>query len=188
AKDVKIQLEFNPAAVSAYRLIGYENRQLAAEDFRNDRKDAGEIGAGHTVTALYELIPAGADYVSHAIPELKYQQASSLTPQAQSGELLTVRLRYKQPDDSGVDEFAVAVEDADHSFSRSSRDFQFAAAVASFGMLLRNSPHRGNATWDAVREWAQPAVGRDASGYREEFLELIVRAQQTAERHLSRVR
>ena len=176
AKDVKVQVEFNPAAVNAYRLIGYENRLMAAEDFRDDEKDAGEIGAGHTVTALYEVVPAGVASPGNAVGELKYQRPSEPSAAAGSGELLTVSLRYKTPDATVVDpaeEFAVPVPDSDVPFAAASRDYQFAAAVAGFGMLLRGSRHAGGATFAAVDEWAAPAVGEDPGGYRAEFRDLV---------------
>ncbi|MCI0360676.1 MAG: von Willebrand factor type A domain-containing protein [Planctomycetaceae bacterium] len=193
AKDVKIQIEFNPAQVASYRLLGYENRVLAAADFSNDRKDAGEIGAGHTVTALYELVPVG----TNEIPEqrrkyeaLKYQ-ADRLQPQretppganraltdaAASGELLTLKLRYKEPDgvESRLVEFPL--KERGGQFHAASKDLQFAAAVASFGMILRSSEHRGSGNLPAVAEIAGGAIGADPSGYRAEFVDLVRKAQ-----------
>ncbi len=178
AKDVKIQIEFNPAHVAAYRLIGYENRLLAAEDFRDDQKDAGEIGAGHTVTALYEIVLAGSDSPAREVPKLRYQSEPALTPAAESGELLTLRLRYQSPDDSEVAELEFPIFDSGAPFERASGDFQFASSVAAYGMLLRGSKFSGNASWDAVLEWAKPAVGNDPFGYRQEFLQLVKTAKQ----------
>ncbi len=249
AKDVKIQVEFNPAQVSSYRLIGYENRMLAAQDFNDDRKDAGEIGAGHTVTALYEIVPAGVTPPDAAPPidPLKYQYegtevrapkeeartghggtegddseinqedtdsehprglkssardddesdpidnrqstiANSLTPAAASGELMTVKLRYKEPDEDVSKLIEVPVVDSGAAFEASSDDFAFAASVASFGMLLRQSSYskiHGSTPADAidlfdydfVREVAANSRGADPFGYRAEFLQLVEKAQ-----------
>lgn len=181
AKDVKIQVEFNPAQVSAYRLIGYENRLLRKEDFNDDTKDAGEIGAGHTVTALYQVVPAGVAIKTTGVDELKYQprsDAATPTPPAPaSKEMLTLKLRYKQPDGdtSTLREFPLT--DVGLTWERSSRDFRFAAAVASFGMLLRDSPHKGSATWDSTMELAVEGKGEDAGGYRQEFIGLLEKAK-----------
>jgi Ca-activated chloride channel family protein len=178
AKDVKIQVEFNPAKVAGYRLIGYENRMLAREDFDDDTKDAGEIGAGHTVTAVYQIVPAGKQIDTGSNEPLKYQQEPNrLSEAASSDELLTLRVRYKPPtgDTSTKQEFAV--KDSDASYAKASEDFKFAAAVASFGMLLRDSEHRGNATYDAVLELAEEGLGEDQHGYRAEFLEIVKRAK-----------
>jgi Ca-activated chloride channel family protein len=181
AKDVKIQIEFNPAQVAAYRLIGYENRILAAEDFNDDKKDAGEIGAGHTVTALYEVVPAGAEGVQVDVPPvdpLKYQRpARPADDEAVSNELLTLKLRYKAPDGDTSKLLEFPVVDADASFSAASGEMQFASAVAAFGMLLRGSEHKGTATYDAVLEIATSAKGPDLHGYRAEFLEMVRRAK-----------
>jgi Ca-activated chloride channel family protein len=175
AKDVKLQLEFNPARVSAYRLIGYENRVLAKEDFNDDKKDAGEIGAGHTVTALYEIVPVGiqADAIAPPTDELKYQKGVSLTEAAGSEEVLTVKMRYKEPDGdtSKLVEFPLA--DAGKSFQQADVDVRFAAAVAGFGMKLRSSPYAGNWTYSDVEKTAEAALGEDPYGLRAEFLELV---------------
>ena len=172
AKDVKIQVEFNPAEVNAYRLIGYENRILAAEDFRDDTVDAGEIGAGHTVTALYEVVPAGVEIDLPDVDELRYQEPQAPSHAADSGELLTLKLRYKQPDGDTSKELVFPVDDEGVSYAGASPDFQFAASVAAFGMLLRNSPHKGTTTYDALLELAEEGLGPDPYGYRAEFLEL----------------
>jgi Ca-activated chloride channel homolog len=184
AKDVKIQVEFNPAQVSAYRLIGYENRLLAAQDFNDDRKDAGEIGAGHTVTALYEIVPADAagQLTTPPVDELRYQQHGDLTGEAKSGELLTLKIRYKQPDGDTSTKLTFPVADQGYRFGQASKDFRFAAAVASFGMLLRNSQYRGNATYAGVLETAQEAAEGDTTGYRQEFLTLVRAAMAQGER------
>jgi Ca-activated chloride channel family protein len=188
AKDVKIQIEFNPAHASAYRLIGYENRLLAKEDFNDDKKDAGEIGAGHTVTALYEVIPPGKSTSTASVDPLKYQpkkapievaSTDSGVPQgtkpeaAHSDELLTLKLRYKQPDGDTSQLIEVPVKDQGRKFTEASSDFAWAAAVASFGMLLRDSEYKGNATLPAVLEIAQANKGEDNSGYRAEFIRLV---------------
>ncbi len=186
AKDVKIQIEFNPAEVASYRLIGYENRVLAARDFDNDKKDAGEIGAGHTVTALYEIVPAGREReLRVADRPLKYQRPAEeppteLTEAAESGELLTLRLCYKKPDGDKSKLVEHVAEDSGKRLGEASADFQFAAAVAAFGMVLRNSQYQGEATLAAVEEYALSGVGDDPGGYRTEFVDLVRRARQMA--------
>ncbi|MHC4401178.1 MAG: vWA domain-containing protein [Planctomycetota bacterium] len=183
AKDVKIQIEFNPAQAAAYRLIGYENRILAAEDFNDDKKDAGEIGAGHTVTALYEVVPTGVEADVPSVDPLKYQSATRPSDdESVRQELLTLKLRYKAPDAGKSKRLEFSVVDAGNSFGQASPDLQFVAAVASFGMLLRNSEHKGTATYDAVLEIATAAKGPDAHGYRAELLEMVRRAKTLAER------
>ena len=179
AKDVKIQVEFNPAKVQGYRLIGYENRILAAEDFNNDKKDAGDIGAGHCVTALYEIIPAGdqSEELGASIDDLRYQAGKELKPEAaSSNELMIVKMRFKQPDGttSALQEFPLV--DKDQAIQECDRDFRWAAGIAQFGMLLRNSPHRGQSDWDALIESAQEAAGEQPDVYRQQALELIKRA------------
>jgi Ca-activated chloride channel family protein len=171
AKDVKIQVEWNPRRVAGYRLLGYENRLLRAEDFDDDRKDAGEIGAGHTVTALYEVVPAGQSLPGPAAPALKYQQAPPFSPAAASDELLTVKLRYKEPEGERSRLIATSVS-TPRGEGRGSERVRFAAAVAAFGMLLRESEHRGRADWPMVLALAEGALGPDGEGYRAEFLEL----------------
>jgi Ca-activated chloride channel family protein len=173
AKDVKLQVEFNPAKVEAYRLVGYENRTLAAQDFNDDKKDAGEIGAGHTVTALYEVVPPGAGgYPS--VDDLKYQEKPALqTPDlVESEDLLNVKLRWKEPDEDVSTKIEVPVVDEGRSLAQAGPDMAFASAVASFGMLLRGSDHAGSATWDTVLELAERGRGEDRDGYRAEFLRL----------------
>ncbi len=178
AKDVKIQVEFNPAQVSAYRLIGYENRMLRAEDFNDDTKDAGEIGAGHTVTALYELAPTGQRTGTPAVDPLRYQQPpQNLSREAASGEAFTLKLRYKAPDGDTSKLLEFPIVDEDLPYARADKDFKFAASVASFGMLLRGSAHKGSADFDTVLELAQEGLGRDPHGYREEFLGLVQKAK-----------
>jgi len=188
AKDVKLQIEFNPAEAESYRLIGYENRVLAARDFDDDKKDAGEIGAGHTVTALYELVPAGDEPGPNGeSPMLKYQRVpqkppAELTDEAHSGELLTLRLRYKEPDGEESKLLEFVAKDSERRFGEASPDFQFAAAVASFGMVLRGSQYAGDLTLAAVEEFAVSGVGNDPGGYRAEFVDLVRRARQLSPR------
>ena len=196
AKDVKIQIEFNPAEVTSYRLIGYENRILAARDFNDDQIDAGEIGAGHTVTAIYELVTTdkSSDSTSSASMGLKYQLDGpdvlktvpvnvetkvKLSAAAKSGELLTLALRYKQPEESVSKEKEIeyTIKNDQKSFSTASSDFRFAASVASFGMLLRNSKHQGETSTVSILDWAAGAIGDDQSGYRAEFLEIVRKAK-----------
>ena len=182
AKDVKIQIEFNPSQIGAYRLIGYEKRMLRKEDFNNDAKDAGEIGAGHTVTALYEIVPPGREIRSGGeVDELKYQQPAEEKPERYvtggSRELLTLKLRYKQPDGNTSKLLTFPVTDRGASYSHASTDFKFAAAVAEFGMLLRDSEFKGSSTYGSVLELAEEAKGTDAEGYRAEFLTLVRKAR-----------
>jgi Ca-activated chloride channel family protein len=178
AKDVKIQIEFNPAVVGSYRLIGYENRLLAKEDFNDDKKDAGEIGAGHAVTALYEIVPAGQKAPeTKPVDELKYQKPAAPPRDADlNDEMLTLKLRYKQPDGDKSTLMEVPVKDEDTTFAKSSGDFKFASAVAAFGMILRDSPHKGTSNYAAVLEWAEDGLGKDVSGYRHEFIDVVKRA------------
>lgn len=180
ARDVKIQVEFNPSEVAAYRLIGYENRKLANEDFKDDTKDAGEIGAGHTVTALYELIPASGDFaaLAPAIDELRYQKESTLLPPSNSGELMTVKLRYKKPDSDTSIPVSFPATDGKRTFADATEDLRFAAAVAGFGMLLRSSEHVGSWTMSNVQQTAEGSKGRDPHGLRTEFVEIVRRAGQ----------
>ena len=184
AKDVKIQVEFNPAQVASYRLLGYENRALANQDFNDDTKDAGEIGAGHSVTALYEIIPAGAvaPIITAAIDPLKYQTppapaTGTLTPQSASGELLTVKLRYQKPEGTEPSQLIeVPVKDPGTAWPQASANFRWTAAVAGYGLLLRNSARAGNLTWETVRRLASGAKGPDLDGFRGEFLQLLEKA------------
>jgi Ca-activated chloride channel family protein len=181
AKDVKIQVEFNPAKVGAYRLVGYENRMLDAKDFNDDRKDAGEMGAGHTVTALYEIAPPGDPNAGPKVDPLKYQdnpEAKAVPAKAgASDEFMTVKLRYKKPDKSesvrtqDVPVKAVAGVEPDG-------EFKFASAVAAFGMLLRKSDFAGEASMDMVLELARQGRGEDPDGYRAEFIKLAKTAKE----------
>jgi Ca-activated chloride channel family protein len=170
AKDVKVQIEFNPAEVGAYRLIGYENRLLAKEDFNNDRKDAGDIGAGHRVTALYEIVPAGEDVRVPSVDSLKYQRSVS---RGEDDELLTLKLRYKEPESSKSKLITTVLSSESMSRRRGSENIRFAAAVAEFGMLLRDSEFKGTSSYEDVLDLARGAIGRDRDGYKEEFLKLV---------------
>ena len=172
AKDVKLQIEFNPSKVAGYRLIGYENRILRKEDFNNDKKDAGEMGAGHTVTALYELVPAGERVPSGDVDPLKYQRPAE-TPVSQptpSNELMNVKVRYKAPDGETSKLLEFPVRDASQ---RMSANLGFASAVAEFGMLLRRSEFKGLATWEQAVSLARQHRGEDDDGYRAEFIRLV---------------
>jgi Ca-activated chloride channel homolog len=174
AKDVKLQLEFNPKFVKAYRLIGYENRVLANEDFHDDKKDAGDIGSGHTVTALYEIIPAGVESAYLAkIDALKYQKINETTTASQSDELVTIKLRYKQPDSKLSRLFEVVVCDTHTPFAQTSDNFRFSAAIAEWGLLLRDSGFKGEASYEQVVQIAQNALSKDLEGYRSEFIRLV---------------
>ncbi|HEX8427372.1 YfbK domain-containing protein [Hymenobacter sp.] len=171
AKDVKLQVEFNPARVREYRLIGYENRTLAAEDFNNDRKDAGEMGAGHTVTALYEVVPVGAPA---AIDPLKYQPNVAADKSASaSADVLTVKLRYKEPQGNTSKLFERTLRGPAAPLERASENLRFATAVTQFGMLLRESSYRGTATFESTAKLANAARGKDAEGYRAELVRLV---------------
>jgi len=177
AKDVKIQVEFNPRLVSAYRLIGYENRMLRAEEFNDDTKDAGEIGAGHTVTALYELVPAGQEIDLPGVDPLKYQRPAAGSHAADSNELFTLKLRYKEPDGRTSRLLEYPVPDRGGSLAGASDDFKFAASVAAFGMILRGSEHADGFSLTDAAALAEQGRGDDAAGYRAEFIDLVARAR-----------
>ena len=172
AKDVKLQVEFNPTRVQAYRLIGYENRMLAAEDFDDDEKDAGELGAGHSVTALYEVIPVGveSDAEVRGVGELRYQTTGVAPTADASDELLFVKLRYKEPNGA---QSRLLSHPVSHEIGHASEDFRFAAAVAGFGMVLRDSEHRGAWGLADVEALAKASIGEDSEGYRAGFLQLV---------------
>ncbi|MCB1172771.1 MAG: VWA domain-containing protein [Leptospiraceae bacterium] len=173
AKDVKLQVEFNPAQVQSYRLIGYENRMLKAEDFNDDKKDAGEIGAGHTVTALYEIVPSGVQSdLGGTIDPLRYQQNNQLSGAASNGELATVKIRYKDPAGSTSKLLQVPVQQTVLELKDCSADMRMASAAAAYGMLLRGSSHKGQADYRLVRDLARSALQNDPHGYRAEFLRL----------------
>lgn len=173
AKDVKIQVEFNPAKVKAYKLIGYENRMLKKEDFNDDKKDAGELGAGHTVTALYEIIPAGSLEEVSSVDELKYQEMKIKRGTVKSSEIMTVKLRYKEPDGKKSKLIVKAVPDKKVKLHKASENFRFSAAVAQFGLLLRDSQFKEKASYESVLELAKKAKGKDTHGYRAEFIKLV---------------
>ena len=187
AKDVKIQVEFNPAKVASYRLIGYEKRLLRKEDFNNDKVDAGEIGAGHTVTALYEVVPAGAGAPDPAasvppVDPLKYQSPGPATVAKADGnvspELVTVKLRHKKPEGDMSELTEKSFVDNGSKFENAAPDLKFAAAVDEFGMLLCDSQYKGKASFGAVVEWAQEGKGRDEAGYRAGFIEMVRKAER----------
>lgn len=184
AKDVKIQVDFNPRKVGSYRLIGYANRKMKAEDFRNDEKDAGEIGAGHTITALYEITPPGVGNQNEV--KSKYRKLDNKKIEnkysnlIESDELLTVFLRYKNPEDKiedSANEFIVPLTDSGKAWEESSDDFRFASSVAGFGMLLRNSKYAGDINCELILELASEGIGKDKNGLRKEFIELVNKAK-----------
>lgn len=178
AKDVKIQVEFNPAAVAGYRLIGYENRLLKKEDFNNDKIDAGDIGAGHTVTAFYEVIPAGQPVNDvPGVDPLKYQQPAETAIPASDEELLTVKLRYKEPDGEISSKLEFPLRTQAVAQGELAGDFRFATAVAAFGQILRNNPEVEGFTFQRVLALAEEAIGNDPFGYRAEFIKLVRNAQ-----------
>lgn len=172
AKDVKLQIEFNPSKVKAYRLIGYENRILKNEDFNNDKKDAGELGSGHTVTALYEIIPVGVESEFYKIDELKYQTTKVDPGASKSKESMTVKFRYKKPNEEVSKLIVHPLVDNQVSLNKTSDDFRWSASVAAFGMLLRESEYIKNFSYDQVVQLAQGAKGEDKEGYRIEFINM----------------
>jgi len=177
AKDVKIQVEFNPAKIKSYRLLGYENRELEDKDFEDDTKDAGEIGAGHTVTALYEVIEVKGQEPDKDKYELKYQETNVKPEAHKSKEVLTVRIRYKDPDGKKSREISKVLLDNPVKLKNSSNNFKFSAAVAEFAMILRDSEFKGNSNIESVLELAKDSKGKDAFGYRAEFLNLAERVK-----------
>ncbi|HEX8547274.1 MAG TPA: VWA domain-containing protein [Cytophagaceae bacterium] len=180
AKDVKIQVEFNPAKVKGYRLVGYENRMLKKEDFNDDKKDAGELGAGHTVTALYEIIAATSkEELNGKVDGLKYQKPTA-TVNNYGSELMTVKLRYKNPEESASKLIVETLTDKNVKLESASNDFRFSAAVASFGLLLRDSKFKGKANYDTVIELATQSKAKDDEGHRAEFLKLVKMSQLLA--------
>ncbi len=181
AKDVKLQVEFNPAKVAGYRLIGYENRMLEAQDFNDDRKDAGEIGAGHQVTALYEVVPVGGEVPGATMDSLEYRPREA-APRSPSDELLTVKLRWKAPDGDSSARRDFPLVDPGVDREEPSEDFHFAASVAMFGMLLRDSEHRGRSSYALAIELAKAGLADDTAGHRREFVELAERARRLAGR------
>lgn len=180
AKDVKIQIEFNPAKVQAYRLVGYENRMLAAEDFNDDAKDAGELGSGHTVTALYEVIPIGVrDSFTREVDPLKYQSNEKYVLK-NSEEIMTIKLRYKKPKEETSQLITHPVMDHHTGLAGSSDNFRFSAAVAEFGLMLRNSTYKQQSSYQQVISLARSAKGNDKQGYRGEFIRLVEAATSLA--------
>ncbi|RAW02973.1 vWA domain-containing protein [Pseudochryseolinea flava] len=173
AKDVKLQIEFNPTKVQAYRLIGYENRAIKDEDFNNDKKDAGELGSGHTVTALYEIIPVDVQSDFYKVDRLKYQTTKITDEAKKSGELMTIKLRYKKPNEETSALMVHSLIDSDTELSRTSDNFRWSASVAAFGMLLRESEYVKNFSYHDVVELAQSARGKDNEGYRIEFINMV---------------
>ncbi len=183
AKDVKLQIEFNPAKVQAYRLIGYENRKLKNEDFNNDKKDAGELGSGHTVTALYEIIPVGVkSEFTNSIDPLKYQKNKVEKPSYNSKELMTLKLRYKAPDGNKSKLITTPVMDKNKHWENTSDNFRWSAAVAEFGMILRESEFSQDADIPSVIKLAKGAKGDDDEGYRSEFIRLVETSRFVAAR------
>lgn len=178
AKDVKLQLEFNPELVAGYRLIGYENRMLRKEDFNDDKKDAGELGSGHTVTALYEIIPAGvkSSFLKEVDP-LKYQHNKKKKAPSFSNEMVTIKFRYKAPDGNESKLIVHPVNNESLPSEKISDNFRFAASVAGFAMLLRNSEYKENATYNMVLQMAGASLGKDEEGYRKEFISLVKKAE-----------
>jgi Ca-activated chloride channel homolog len=179
SKDVKVQVEFNPSEVQAYRLIGYENRLLKSQDFNDDKKDAGELGAGHSVTALYEIIPTGvqSDVKLSNLSPLKYPNNNVYSSALGSKELMQVKLRYKAPNGTTSQLITQPVIDGGRKLENTSKNFRFAAAVAEFGMILRGSEYRGKASFDQVLKLASQSMGTDLDGYRAEFIRLVKSSQ-----------
>ncbi|MDC0716049.1 vWA domain-containing protein [Nannocystis bainbridge] len=178
AKDVKLQVEWNPNRVAGYRLIGYENRTLTAEQFNDDKKDAGELGAGDSVTALYEVVPAGRPVPGVAVDNLKYQRPAGPA----DAELLTIKVRYKQPEGDKSTKFESPVQDARTEWAEASPQLRLAAAVAAFGLKLRGSPSLDNFDLAAARAWAHSAELPDPEGHRREFVALVDKARQLMDR------
>jgi len=181
AKDVKIQVEFNPQNVEAYRLIGYENRKMANQDFNNDKKDAGDMGAGHTVTAFYEVVPKGVSINLPGVDKLKYQKAEATEAKGiNTDELLTVKIRYKDPKGDASKLVEQAVNKEDRAFEKASSDFKFASAVAGFAMILREDDKINDINMSQLIEIAKENKGEDPNGHREEFIENMSIAQKIA--------
>jgi|688.fasta_scaffold06283_4 Ca-activated chloride channel family protein len=181
AKDVKIQVEFNPAKVQAYRLIGYENRLLQNQDFNDDKKDAGEIGAGHSVTALYEIIPTGtkSDVKLPEVDPLRYQRSGVTATDTADNEMMLVKLRYKLPQDNTSQLITQTIKDSEFNANQTpSTNLRFAAAVATFGIILRDSEYKGNANYDLVMKLATQGQGEDQEGYRGEFIRLVEQSRE----------
>ncbi|MGZ5244922.1 MAG: vWA domain-containing protein, partial [Bacteroidia bacterium] len=183
AKDVKLQVEWNPALVKGYRLIGYENRMLNKEDFNDDKKDAGELGSGHTVTALYEIIPAGAkEEPDYKVDSLKYQTNIKPDTTSHSNEIFTLKLRYKQPDGNKSKLLSYVLTDENTAFASASENLRWSSTVAAFGLLLRDSKYKGTTDYKHVIDWAKAAKGKDENGYRSEFIQLAEVAELYAKK------
>ncbi|MDC1221353.1 DUF3520 domain-containing protein, partial [Salibacteraceae bacterium] len=175
AKDVKIQVEFNPANVAEYRLIGYENRLLNKEDFNNDKKDAGEMGVGHVVTALYEIVPFGKS--SNRVDPLKYQEQKEVSEAVLTNELATVKVRYKEPEDDQSKLMVQTVVKGEKSIKQASENLRWSASIAGFGMLLRDSEYIATVNYSDIIQLAETAIGKDKEGYRRECLQLMKSAE-----------
>ncbi|MCH5597240.1 YfbK domain-containing protein [Niabella ginsengisoli] len=175
AKDVKLQIEFNPAKVQGYRLIGYENRMLANEDFNDDKKDAGELGSGHTVTALYEIIPVGINAPElKIVDDLKYHNnKEAASGFANSNEVMTVKFRYKKPDGDKSLLLQKVIAGSPVTFRNASENIHLAAGLAQFGMLLRNSEYKGTGGYELAQQIISQTSKTDKDGYRKELLELL---------------
>lgn len=178
AKDVKIQIEFNPAKIQAYRLIGYENRMLKKEDFNDDKKDAGELGAGHRVTALYEIVPVGVKFEGANVDELEYQKTKISEEAYNTDEIMKVKFRYKPIDSDKSLLIVERIKEGTNFFNKAPEDFRFAVAVAAYGMLLRDSKYRGDINYNTILKIAEDAKGKDEFGYRNELIEMIKTAKQ----------
>lgn len=172
AKDVKLQIEFNPTHVKSYRLIGYENRKLDNEDFNDDKKDAGELGSGHTVTALYEIVPA-SNIDEQEADKLKYQQSLLINKNSNSNEILTVKFRYKEPKETESKLISHIVYDEFKQFENASNNLKFSVSVIEYGMLLRDSEFKGNSNYKGIIKLAKESKGEDEEGYRAEFIKLV---------------
>ncbi len=185
AKDVKLQVEFNPANVQSYRLIGYENRLLNDADFNDDKKDAGELGAGKTVTALYEIIPTGvkSEFSTSSVDDLKYQKTKEKT--VNNNEIFTVKIRYKTPKGSISKLISKIVNNKAKSFDNASENLRFATSVAEFGMLLRNSKYKGTSSYKSISKIAYASKGIDEEAYRSEFIKLVKLAENIDNRQFS---
>ncbi len=186
AKDVKIQVEFNPRFVESYRLVGYENRIMKDEDFNNDKKDAGDIGAGHTVTALYEVVPAGTTSSKPVVDALKYQKEKEVAAdfKSDSKEWMTIKLRYKKPDGDISSKIELSLAPSEQTFSQASESFRFASSIALFAMLLKKSEFVEEGTYKDVISTAKKAKGSDKNSYRQEFIELVEKAQKLKDMNL----
>ncbi len=183
AKDVKLQVEFNPEKIAGYRLIGYENRLLNKEDFNDDSKDAGELGSGHTVTALYELIPAGTSspFLKN-VDALRYSKNTTPVSTSFSDELVTIKFRYKSTDNDQSKLIVHTVKNKIIPLSKAGNNFRFATSVAGFGMLLTDSEFKGTLDFEKVISMAKGSTGHDVEGYRTEYISLVQKAAELGKR------